>query len=99
MDAANFAVQRYQNHPVLTWWQGVPFGIAQDVIMSRSYRRVAVVHAGNGYQADVHEFQITRQGTALLEALTTQHVDLTSVGGSPDGTVIDDLIQEVDIRT
>src|SRR6202035_880406 len=46
-----------------------------------------------------HEFQITPQGTALLDAPSFAQADLTSVGGPSNGSVLDDVIQEVDIKT
>lgn len=97
--AANLAVQRYRGHDVLTWWQGEQLGTATDVIMDSSYRPIAVVHAGEGYQPDLHEFQITPQGTALIDILALTSGNLTSVGGPAKGGVLDDIIQEVDIRT
>jgi hypothetical protein len=97
--ASDLAVQRYHGRPVLTWWQGAELGRAEDIVMDSSYHRVAVVHAGNGLQADFHEFQITPQGTALLDAVTGANADLRSVGGPSDGVVLDDIIQEIDIRT
>lgn len=98
-EAANFAVQRYQGSPVLTWWQKVGSAPAEDVIMDRSYRTLAVVHGGNGLSPDAHEFQITPQGTALLSTVAIEHADLASVGGPANGYVLDDIVQEVDIRT
>ncbi|HZU59364.1 MAG TPA: arylsulfotransferase family protein, partial [Solirubrobacteraceae bacterium] len=96
---SDLAVQHYQGRPVLTWWQGRQLGAAKDVVMNRSYRTVAVVRAGDGYQADFHEFQLTPQGTALLDAVGFVKTNLTSVGGPRDGTLLDDVIQEVDVRT
>ncbi len=96
--AANFAVQRYEGHPVLTWWQGAPFA-GEDVILNRAYQRVAVVKAGDGYKADVHEFQITPQGTAWIPITTLATANLTAVGGPKSGVVVTNIIQEVDIRT
>jgi hypothetical protein len=100
----NFAVQRYRGKPVLTWWQGMaPDGVIErpsyDVIMDQSYRTVARVHAGNGYVADLHEFQITPRGTAYLDSPVLTKTDLSSVGGPSKGSVMDYVIQEVDIRT
>jgi Arylsulfotransferase (ASST) len=100
----NLAVQRYRGRPVLTWWQGratdgVVQGPAADVIMNRSYRKVAVVRAGNGYLADLHEFQITPQDTAYLESTVVTQSDLSSVGGPSSARVMDNVIQEIDIRT
>jgi hypothetical protein len=36
--------------------------------MDSSYRQVATVHAANGLSADLHEFQLTPRGTALITA-------------------------------
>jgi hypothetical protein len=100
----NLAVQRYHGQPVLTWWQGkVAQGgwaeSGQDVIMDRSYRILKVVRAAEGYAADVHEFQITDRGTALIDAFVPVRADLSSVGGPENGTVYDCVIQRLDIRT
>jgi hypothetical protein len=94
---ANFTMQHYQGEPMLTWWQGGQR--PEDVIMDRSYRTVAVVRAGNGLSTDPHDFVITGHGTAYLSATTVSETNLTSVGGPPNGEVIDDAVQEVDIRT
>lgn len=105
-EALNLQVQRYRSRPVLTWWQGplsfghgTIYGLGEDVIADSSYRTVAVVRAGHGYTADLHEFQITPQGTALLDAYVPVHRNLTSLGGPSNGTVLDCVIQELNIRT
>jgi hypothetical protein len=102
-EAANLRVQEYEGEPVLTWWQGRitvhGFGLGVDVIAGSHYEKIAEVRAGNGYQADLHEFQITPAGTALLSAYGAVHCDLSSLGGSSDGAVTDSLFQEIDIRT
>jgi hypothetical protein len=99
VNAANLEVQRYRGQSVLTWWQGTSLSNGVDVIADRTYRTVATVHAGNGYAADLHEFQITPQGTALIDAYARVPVDLTPVGGPRHGLVTDCVIQEVDIDT
>jgi hypothetical protein len=105
-EALNLQLQRYRGHPVLTWWQGplavghgTIYGVGEDVIANSSYRTVAVVHAGHGYSADLHEFQITAHGTALLDAYVPVHRDLSGFGGPHNGTVLDCVIQEVNIST
>jgi hypothetical protein len=97
--STDLEVQRYQGRPVLTWWQGEELGYSHDVIVGQSYRTIATVHAKDGYQPDLHEFQITPQGTALFAALAFEHTNLTSVGGPANGQVIDQVIQEIDIKT
>ncbi len=101
-EASDFRVQRYRGQPVLTWWQGTGLGgvaSGADYIYNSHYQQIAVVKAGNGYSADGHEFLITPWGTALILAYTTATANLTSIGGPADQTVIDGIVQEVDIRT
>ena len=100
--AADFRAQRYRGHSVLTWWQGTGLGgLAQgtDYIYNDRYQPIATVNAGNGLSADGHEFLITPQNTALILAYTTATADLTSIGGPANQTVIDGVVQEIDVRT
>jgi Arylsulfotransferase (ASST) len=101
--ATNLRVQEYAGKPVLTWWQGDisihGFGQGEDMILDEAYALLARVRAGNGLQADLHEFQLTPQGTALITAYDPIHCDLSSVGGSADGAVTDGTFQEIDVRT
>jgi hypothetical protein len=101
--AADLRVQQYEGKPVLTWWQD-PLIIngsrtAGEVIANSSYRTIAVIRAGNGYQPDLHEFQITPQGTALITVYDAIDCDLSAVGGPRDGAVADTLLQEIDLKT
>jgi hypothetical protein len=101
-EAADFRTQTYEGKPVLTWWQGTGLGgLAKGVdhIYNDQYQPIATVEAGNGLSADGHEFLITPQNTALILAYTTAHADLTSIGGPANQTVIDGVVQEIDIKT
>ena len=60
---------------------------------------VATVHAGNGLNADEHEFQLTPQGTALITVYAIVQDDLSSVGGPVNGTVLEGCAQEIDVAT
>jgi hypothetical protein len=101
--AANLRVQQYEGKPVLTWWQDplVANGssTAGEVIANSSYQEIADVRAGNGYQPDLHEFQITPQGTGLITVYDAVDCNLESVGGPRDGAVADTLLQEIDLKT
>jgi hypothetical protein len=101
--AANVRVQQLAGVPVLTWWQGTltkyGFGQGADVVDDEHYRTIAEVHAGNGDQADLHEFQLTPAGTALLTAYRPLDCNLTPVGGPALSAVTDSLFQEIDVRT
>jgi hypothetical protein len=101
--AMNLQVQRYEGKPVLVWWQGyisrLGLGLGTNQIYSSTYQPVAKIAAGNGYSADLHEVQITPQGSAFITAYTFIQADLSSGGGARRGVLIDSLIQEVDIKT
>jgi Arylsulfotransferase (ASST) len=100
--ATNLQVQSYRGKPVLTWWQGRigdGLGSGVDVIDDTSYRRVAVVRAANGLNADLHEFQITPRDTALITTWDPVHWDASAAGGAKDQEVIDGIVQEIDIPT
>ena len=90
----DFRRQTYRGHPVLTWWQGVAKsgqGLGAGHIVDTSYRSIATVQAGNGYKADLHEFEISRNDTALLLAYQPVTYD--------GETEMDTLMQEIDIPT
>jgi hypothetical protein len=101
-------VQRYHGNPVLTYWQGQlvgPGGRGEGVILNPHYQTIHTVIPGNGYQshgADEHEFALGHEGseaTAFIATLTTAQANLTSIGGPPNGSVYDWVIQEVDVAT
>jgi hypothetical protein len=101
--AEDFQVEHYQGQPVLVWWQGIitsfGTGLGTDEIYNSSYQPVAQIKAGNGYQADLHEAQITPSGSAFITAYSLVYADLSSVGGSRDGILADAIVQEVDVKT
>jgi hypothetical protein len=101
--AFDFRVQSYAGKPALTWWQGGVFhgqGRGKGLIYDSSYKKVADVAAGNGYDADFHEFQLSRDGkTAFLLIYEPVKYDLRPIGGSRSGSVLDGIVQEVDIKT
>jgi hypothetical protein len=100
--AYNLQQQSYKGAPVLTWFEGrvnEEHGVGVDIIESSHYTRLATVRAGNGLAADLHDFQITPQGTAWITAYAPQRRDLRAVGGLPGGIVDDGVVQEIDIKT
>ena len=101
-EAADFRTQTYDGQPVLTWWQGTGLGglsSGTDYIYNDHYQQIATVNAGNGLSADGHEFLITPQNTALILSYQTTTANLTSIGGPSDQTVINGVVQEIDIAT
>jgi len=101
--AANLRLQNYRGRKVLTWWEGTvtpsAFGLGGGVIANHRYHVIKVVHAGNGYPMDLHEFQLTKEGDALFTVYSPIRVHLP---GTPAGTLsplLDSIVQEVDTRT
>jgi hypothetical protein len=102
--ATDVRVQQYHGQPVLTYGVGRSTGgpghsEGYDVILNRHYQQIATVEAGNGLAADQHEFALTPQGTALITIYHQVPYDLSSVGGPSDGSVLDGVVQEVDVAT
>lgn len=96
-------VQTFEGNPVLTYWQGAVkdggYGAGTGVILDTAYRTVASVSAGNGLSTDLHEFQLTAAGTALLIAYPMVQADLSAVGGPAKGYMLDCNVQEIDVRS
>jgi hypothetical protein len=90
----DFRVQRYRGEPVLTWWRGKSADrrrLGRYSIYDSSYRLITHVRPENGLSGDMHEFLITRRGTALM---TLSHrVRVKS------RWVLEGALQEVDLRT
>jgi hypothetical protein len=103
VDATNLQVQQLGGQPVLTWWQGyIPpqgFGEGEEIIDNSAYRQIGSVHAGNGYEADLHDFHITPAGAALLTVFEPIYCNLSALGGPDGGAVTDSTFQEIDLRT
>ena len=103
VEATNLQVQQLDGQPVLTWWQGyIPpqgFGEGEEIIENTSYRLLGRVHAGNGHKADLHDFHLTAQNTAVLTVFDPIDCNLSSVGGPSAGAVTDAIFQEIDLQT
>ncbi len=95
--------QTYRGKSVLTWWEGAMtdggYGLGVGMIADTSYRTTHIVRAHHGLQADLHEFNLTSQGTALITAYRKSVADLSAVGGPARGYVLSGVVQEVDIAT
>jgi hypothetical protein len=101
--AGDVRVQRYEGRPVLTWWQE-PFieGERRDgavVIADSAYRTIKVVRAGNGYEPDLHAFQIIPRDRAVFTVFDAVRCNLSHYHGPSNGAVADTVLQEVDLKT
>jgi hypothetical protein len=101
--AADLQVQAYAGRPVLTWWQDPLLADGRRdagiVIADGSYNDIATVRAGNGYQPDLHAFEVTPRGAALFTVYDAIRCNLGAYGGPADGALADTLLQEIDLRT
>jgi hypothetical protein len=100
--AFNLRVQQYQGEPVLTWFVGAALlahGFGHYEIRDQRYQRIAQVRAANGYQADLHEFVLTDEGTALFTCYGRGTADLSAFGGPRHGKYFYGVVQEVEVAT
>jgi hypothetical protein len=99
----NLQVRSWRGKPVLTWWEGHlagGYGVGEGVIADTSYREIMRVRAARGRTVDLHEFQLTPQGTALFTCTPPTVVrNLSSAGGPSSGQVIESVFQEVDVAS
>ncbi|MGN6126087.1 MAG: arylsulfotransferase family protein, partial [Humibacter sp.] len=98
----DFRVQQYRGEPVLTFWSGRSLGgngQGHGVILDTAYRPVGHVFARAGLQADLHEFELTDEGTALITSYPPLPADLSSLGGPKDGWIFDCHVQEIDVES
>jgi hypothetical protein len=92
--AFNLRVGEYHGAPVLSWFVGAVLhahGYGHYEIHDQQYQQVAEIHAHNGYRADLHEFLITPEGTALFTCY--------GQGTAGRGAYYYGVVQEVDIAT
>ncbi len=98
--AGALELKTYEGKPVLTWWQGrvteVANGEGEGIIANSAYETIATVKAGNGYAADIHEFEVRPDGTAIVDAYTSVCTPVCSEANPP---VQDGVIEEIDIHT
>jgi len=69
-------------------------------IVDSAFTPLDSVRAGNGYDADSHEFRILPNGHVLLHAYDIQYFDLSGIitGGNPNAIVVGSIIQELDLN-
>lgn len=99
--AMDVKVQSYKGDDYITFWHGGDsgwFGRGYYLMIDSSYNVFKNVTAAGELDGDLHEFQITEQGTALLTAYDIQPADLSAYGVE-DGHIIDSLFQEIDLET
>lgn len=97
-------VQKNGNQTYLTFYSGTivdGHGDGDGVVLDSQYNEVYKVNVqGLGKtKNDLHEFQLTGHGTALVTAYDTIRRDLKAFRGSSRGIVLDGVFQEIDLET
>ena len=96
---ADFRVVQYEGRPALAWWEGsVNGGIGSGdfVLLDQTYREIGRVEAGGAISADLHEFQVTPEGTALFFA----DGQVAAPGSEAEPyQVLDCAIREIDLAS
>lgn len=101
----NFQMQEYNREQYLTFWSGHKEGAKGKGAMYMLNSRYEVVHilqaVGEGLYGDLHEFQLTSDGTALITVYNDTTIDMRDFGffRGENGWVTDCLFQEIDIET
>ena len=98
----DFRAQSYRGKPVLTWWRRFQEGdnvVSNYAIADSSYKVIKRFEAGNGYTSDPHEFTMASRTTAFVNSFRTVVMDLSAYGGLKKTPVMDNVAQEVDLRT
>jgi hypothetical protein len=104
-DTANTKIQIFQGHDYLTFWAGDKLqesGLGSYYMLNSSYNVVHTVSAvGEGLEGDLHEFKITEDGSALITVYerTSANLSSTNVVLPADQTIVDGILQDIDIAT
>lgn len=101
---ANFQSFTLGREQVFAYYEGAPFAVPGSGagvyrILDSNYNLIHTVKAGNGYQADLHELQLTDKGTALIGIYQPIIANTSSVGGPPATIIVDYVVQEVELDT
>ncbi|KAJ5586705.1 uncharacterized protein N7459_002470 [Penicillium hispanicum] len=98
---ANFYT--YKGERYLAFWAGDDsvrgHGEGICYLINSHYEEAYRIHGANGLAADLHEFHITRDETAVFSVYEIIPADLREAGGPKDGWIWDGLFQEVDVET
>lgn len=67
--------------------------------INSNYEEAYTIRGANGLPADLHEFHITLNETAVFAVYEVKPLDLRDADGPEDGWIYDGVFQEVDIET
>ncbi|KAJ6070854.1 hypothetical protein N7467_012173 [Penicillium canescens] len=99
----NLNIHTFRGEDYLTFWTGNDgvrgHGNGIYYMLNSRYEETYKVRGVNGLPADLHEFNITPDETAVFAVYETRPADLRVVGGPENGWIFDGVFQEVDIET
>jgi hypothetical protein len=100
----NFRTQWYKGEQYLTYWSGDDeggYGSGYYYMYNKHYELYRRIAAHGNHSADLHEFHITPQDTALLTVYDRVPVNLTRFGVTKEAEsyVVDSMFQEIDLET
>lgn len=100
---SDIRVQKFGNESFVTFYSGSivdGHGVGDGIVLDSQYHEAFKVNVHNlSVKNDLHEFQFTDQGTALITAYPEIKMDLRQWHGSRRGYLLDGVFQEVDIET
>ncbi|HLI32240.1 MAG TPA: arylsulfotransferase family protein [Solirubrobacteraceae bacterium] len=101
--AMDFHTDTYEQRPVLVWWQGYitpnGFGNGDWEIANQHYQVIAQIKPPPGFEMDFHEIQLTGNGMAYIIGTRTVSISLTCCGGPANGSLYDEVVFEVNVKT
>lgn len=100
----NLQVQEYEGKPYITYWTGDDsvggHGAGKYYMLDEHYEVFKTIDAANELDADLHDFRITDQGTALITVYEIIEADLSSLNDTlVKGEIWDSIFQEIDLET
>lgn len=100
---SDIRVQQNHNESYLTFFSGSivdGHGWGDGLVLDSAYNEAYRVNVQNlSVKNDLHEFELTGQGTALVTAYDEVNMDLRAYRGSSRGTILDGVFQEIDLET
>src|SRR5665213_1675755 len=86
-----------QQYQALSWGGG---GYVTHEILDENFNDVESIRAGNGYNAECHDFQMLPNGHVLVTSYYMTRVDLSKIvtNGNPAALVSGAIIQELDAQ-
>ena len=86
-----------QQYQAISWTGG---GYVAHEILDENFNPVESILAGNGYNAECHDFQMMPNGHALVTSYYLTRVDMSKIAtnGNPAALVSGGLIQELDAQ-